>query len=678
MEDEGEYVPGIASVIGELEGMCGSAEIAMRADTRQVDKFEIAPGFSIQNLQIDPSKCVKKYQRSSADKKYLPSEIRTVAACWESVVYLLGEILDFDVNPKPNFSGACYESSYFDIYSFLRDRLRAVRVDLHVQNCVTDPVFVRVHEICLRFELLSLYLLWGRDFGVGDDRKFDLHMSLTALSQTIDPLTNGYVRRRESSLVSAEQLNTEAEITRYILLLSLTSRGGSKQFKAHFLKQPKDLQTHIRVVEAFDFCLAFYSERWAFLLHKFETLDFLSACAVLPVLNLVRARLLWRVVRTNRPFFMRRDGAGPMPAPRPERIPLSEMQATLAMKSSFECGEFLKFFGVDHDAHSCQLPPRQLSRDPIRWWMSTAEWRDRTGDVRIEIPEFSWPLEEAFSKRLGQDAGDLHAPDRCEFPRRIEAGLVEKFVELSKRMSRGEIVAPGVTEAKVKARKLTAQPTFSNEGAPSFNLTNGLAPSRASHPFGADPANFSKPERPFVSLEPLSARIEKKLVTPSSETPLRPVAVQNPILSSALLDQLKRPRESPPFPVQRISDPTPPSPKRREPPPIFLPEPLPTIPALPDIASDFDMLASQLGSLDISKPAMMVENFPKSPRTKSPIQSSTARIVQAEIDQSVQYMEEVRIGDLRSRFVGLKCLRRWQTLSGERRKWLVVNPTRLH
>ena len=89
------------------------------------------------------------YERRSADKAYQSSHVRTLIACWRTVLFLMTEILDF-VQPKPTF--AVHSVPYIEEYSYLRDRTR---------RSSTQRVFVEAHECCLRFEMLSLFILLG-------------------------------------------------------------------------------------------------------------------------------------------------------------------------------------------------------------------------------------------------------------------------------------------------------------------------------------------------------------------------------------------------------------------------------------------------------------------------------------------------------------------------------------
>ena len=674
----------VDGITGELDAMCAIEEVRLRSETRQVDKFEYGREF------------LKKYQRSSADKKYLPSEIRTINACWKSVEYLLDQIIDFDVNPKPGFSEPCYTANFFDIYSFMRDRLRAIRVDLHVQNAASlDPVFIRVHEFCLRFELLSLYLLWGREFGGSSDRKFDLHMTLTALSQTIDPLTNAYSKRREDD---QDVVDTEAEITRYILLLSLTSRGGSKQFKAHYLKQSRKIQSHKLVREAFEICCEYYAGRNHAILARIEKLDFLSTCALLPVLNIVRTRALWRMVRTNRPFFFRPSfgttssaatgSNSVMPPPRPEKILIDQKILTnFGLNSVSECADFFGFNGLDTITIKgmCLLPPRQLSKNPIKWWLSSREWRDRSGDTR-DFQDFEWnnELVEKFETRIGTDIGDSAPPDRSDYPQKLQGVLVKKYLNVSKEKSRKAIITnlsgahppPSSSNIGGPQKILQSYPTFApRESFPKISDQVAATTNRAAHPFGAIPVMpATKPvpdTRPVIPIQPLSAMIPKNQ---SSSSPRK-----------IFEDHQKRPRDvvspSPPSPSEPVvirpktilqTDPQQPPTSAGEPSFAVIVPVAPPIPPLPPIQSGFDILATELESLNISFPALATTAAVVASKPTQPIpvvSSMHAKLIESELSEAAEQMRELEVATRRTKFIALKSLIAWRQIVRESQKW---------
>lgn len=104
---------------------------------------------------------------------------------------------------------------------------------MHVQNLVHSHVFTDIHEWCLRFEILSIFRLWGRNFGEGGslgdmirifisgtldssgaDRKFNWQLSLNSIAQTVDPLTLSYVVQNDDREADAKTVTKEAAIHR--------------------------------------------------------------------------------------------------------------------------------------------------------------------------------------------------------------------------------------------------------------------------------------------------------------------------------------------------------------------------------------------------------------------------------------------------------------------------------
>merc|ERR1740130_749821 len=114
--------------------------------------------------------------------------------------YLMTELLDFDKNPKPQF--AVQKVPYIEVYSYMRDRTRSCRVDLHLQQprSTAQRSFIESHECCLRFAMLSLFILQGGSSAGSSTEKYDVKLGLKAISQTIEPLLNAYQAVRSKLL----------------------------------------------------------------------------------------------------------------------------------------------------------------------------------------------------------------------------------------------------------------------------------------------------------------------------------------------------------------------------------------------------------------------------------------------------------------------------------------------
>ena len=71
------------------------------------------------------------------------------------------EVINLDTVPNPTrYWFGAEKVPYIQIYSFIRDRIRAVRVDLHVQQPLSTITqeYIKTHEAAFRFELLSLFV----------------------------------------------------------------------------------------------------------------------------------------------------------------------------------------------------------------------------------------------------------------------------------------------------------------------------------------------------------------------------------------------------------------------------------------------------------------------------------------------------------------------------------------
>ena len=129
----------------------------------------------------------------------------------ETMTFLTDFVLEADIYNDIFASTPSFE----EIYSYLHDRCRAVRIDLHLQQPWSSRTqeFVTCHEYCLRFEILANILFREKDV---NKSIYDPHLGLQAISQTIDPLLAAYQDARERG----QAFDTEAPIRRLV-----TGRG---------------------------------------------------------------------------------------------------------------------------------------------------------------------------------------------------------------------------------------------------------------------------------------------------------------------------------------------------------------------------------------------------------------------------------------------------------------------
>eukprot|EP00913_Durusdinium_trenchii_P012691 g11917.t1 len=436
-------------IIGELNEMCSREEAREREMTRQLDKFEWKKGTDPKNPEVDLRRATKKYQRSSADKAYTSQQTRSLDACWKTMEYLItetpfisfSEILDFDCKPKAGY--AIQAVPFIEVYSYLRDRTRAIRVDLHLQQprSTTQRVFVETHECCLRFEMLSLFLLpigsrATRPTFVSSDgtaqeqatEKYDTKLGLKAISQTIEPLLNAYQAIHERQLaksILAEAMGGlldddqedsdytspfEMAARRYIVLLLMSFSPDA--VSGHLAKMSRELLMHPLVSFATEVYAAFHTEDYARFLRMYREADFLTSVCMSGVADLARLRALWLLVRSY-------------PQAIGDKISLTKLKNILAFASDDHAKAFLAFHGL------------QIVID-----------KDAQGGANIILPKKGTPEAQSLTLLQGR------LPEKCEFPKGADSLLVAKFDALG--LSRAEI-AFGSADPVVAIEEAEAQ-----------------------------------------------------------------------------------------------------------------------------------------------------------------------------------------------------------------------------
>ncbi|CAK9110920.1 Germinal-center associated nuclear protein (GANP) (GC-associated DNA primase) [Durusdinium trenchii] len=417
-------------IIGELNEMCSREEAREREMTRQLDKFEWKKGTDPKNPEVDLRRATKKYQRSSADKAYTSQQTRSLDACWKTMEYLITEILDFDCKPKAGY--AIQAVPFIEVYSYLRDRTRAIRVDLHLQQprSTTQRVFVETHECCLRFEMLSLFLLLGRGQKQAEQatEKYDTKLGLKAISQTIEPLLNAYQAIHERQLaksILAEAMGGlldddqedsdytspfEMAARRYIVLLLMSFSPDA--VSGHLAKMSRELLMHPLVSFATEVYAAFHTEDYARFLRMYREADFLTSVCMSGVADLARLRALWLLVRSY-------------PQAIGDKISLTKLKNILAFASDDHAKAFLAFHGL------------QIVID-----------KDAQGGANIILPKKGTPEAQSLTLLQGR------LPEKCEFPKGADSLLVAKFDALG--LSRAEI-AFGSADPVVAIEEAEAQ-----------------------------------------------------------------------------------------------------------------------------------------------------------------------------------------------------------------------------
>lgn len=195
---------------------------------------------------------VKKYQRSSAGRlRPLPEDIRPLPVLVKVMEHLFSLLERAD------------QAHLFEVYKFVMDRSRAVRMDMAVQGLEDDQTIYELEKIA-RFHVVFIYLLFS-------EPHFELHLHLEQLKKIIVTLLDLYKKRKGRHNTPGN----EEEFTSYFILLHLKDKDTFSYVQERFKKGNRQIDTSVDVYEMYQ-RNDFYS-----FLRAFLRLDFLSSCVVL-------------------------------------------------------------------------------------------------------------------------------------------------------------------------------------------------------------------------------------------------------------------------------------------------------------------------------------------------------------------------------------------------------------
>ncbi|KAI8999386.1 SAC3/GANP/Nin1/mts3/eIF-3 p25 family-domain-containing protein [Gaertneriomyces semiglobifer] len=127
--------------VGECMDMCPEFERHEREYQKGLMEFEKIEGTD----RVDHARAVKRYRRSAADdERPMPCDVRPPPVLMHTLDYLVHELLpQYDLHRT---------------YGFIRDRTRAIRKDLTLQN-VRGPEAIAIYERIARYHLLCSHRL---------------------------------------------------------------------------------------------------------------------------------------------------------------------------------------------------------------------------------------------------------------------------------------------------------------------------------------------------------------------------------------------------------------------------------------------------------------------------------------------------------------------------------------
>lgn len=197
--------------------MCPEFEMIDRQVTNDVSLFEAQIPFNPPQgkLIIDPVRAVKKFRRSAAGNYELAEDLRPPEVLLATTVYLMREVLGDQRWPANNIP-------FSVIYAFIRDRLRAIRTDLTLQNC-KNLSSIRIHELSIRFLIAAGHLLCEEERAA-----FEPQQNNEQLNGCLSALREMYKTVRLTQPANFPVLlKYEAEFQAYSIILSVDKKEAA-------------------------------------------------------------------------------------------------------------------------------------------------------------------------------------------------------------------------------------------------------------------------------------------------------------------------------------------------------------------------------------------------------------------------------------------------------------------
>ncbi|KAJ3152918.1 hypothetical protein HDU89_001126 [Geranomyces variabilis] len=212
--DEKYRLEDARNFVGECQDMCPEYERHEREYQKGLMEFEKVPG----SEAVDHARAVKRFRRSAADdEKPLPCDVRPPPVLERTLDYLVHTVLpDFGLSRT---------------YGFLRDRMRAIRKDITLQN-LRGPEAVNLFERIARYHLMCSQKLCA---------EIDIKQEYEQLGKTLQSLMEFYNDLRDQKVY----MPNEAEFRAYYLLHHAFNSEVQSSFEHKFRRDPIISDPHI-------------------------------------------------------------------------------------------------------------------------------------------------------------------------------------------------------------------------------------------------------------------------------------------------------------------------------------------------------------------------------------------------------------------------------------------------
>ncbi|XP_045166422.2 germinal-center associated nuclear protein-like isoform X2 [Mercenaria mercenaria] len=325
----------VKAFVGTCPDMCPEKERYDREDKRQLSYYEIIPGTENipgRNPQVDHSRAVKEYLRSSPDQdEPLPHELRPIPVLQSTMTYLLCEVANREEDGR-----------WGDWFDFLWNRTRGIRKDI-IQQQLNDRDAVDLIEKCARFHIYCSERLCEEDM-----HSFDAKINNENLTKCLQTLKEFYADLEKKHKCYCEN---EAEFRAYMVLMNLN--------QGDILREVQQLRPGIRTSPAIKFALHAYfalnGNNYIKFFRLVKQASFSNACIMHRYFTQVRNRALLLMMR------------GYSMGNRSAQIPVSELVRLLGFESDSEATDFSQHYGFNVNDGEMVLDKAEYIEPDTAW-----------------------------------------------------------------------------------------------------------------------------------------------------------------------------------------------------------------------------------------------------------------------------------------------------------------------
>ncbi|KAG6474554.1 hypothetical protein ZIOFF_068492 [Zingiber officinale] len=208
---QSEGVESSTAVVGLCPDMCPESERAERERKGDLDSYERLDGERNQT---------SKYL---AVKKVVDSVIYTRTAERDANLIRPMPVLQKTIDYLLSLLNQPYDEDFLNIYNFLWDRMRAIRMDLRMQHIFNDRAIFMLEQM-IRLHIIAMHELCEYSKGEGFSQGFDAHLNIEQMNKTSVELFHMYDDHRKKGI----SVSTEKEFRGYYALLKVDKHPGYK------------------------------------------------------------------------------------------------------------------------------------------------------------------------------------------------------------------------------------------------------------------------------------------------------------------------------------------------------------------------------------------------------------------------------------------------------------------